>query len=250
MELKELQDRIDEINKLIGETIISVDLNILPIYDGIIKIEKYLSAKYKILSILKEPYDDFENGKPCGGGWDLGEAIRTKKTFHDFAVGKTTFEPMLYATWGILNDFCLWKDMPNVYSNPIMIEAFKSIAYINVKKLPGDTTIPKNVIENAYQQYKEILLKQIEYYAPDIIIGGSTLYNFYQDLGISREQLQNNGSVNYIIKENKLFIEAYHPAQRSGKTGVSQEKYCNDIINSVKIWANNKTENENYYFLF
>jgi hypothetical protein len=242
--IEDLKNKIDEINKLVNEKIVSDVEDTYPITDGIIDIEKYFNAKYKILWILKEPYDEFDDeGKPFGGGWGLDEAIRPKQSIHEFTGGRPTFKPMIYTSWGILNDFCLWDDMDNVERAPTMLDALKSIAYINVKKLPGYTTSHHTVIEYAYHQHKEILLKQIEYYNPDIIIGGSTLYNFYQDLGISRELLQSNDSVNYIIKDNKIFIEAYHPAQRSGTTGVSQEKYCNDIINSVKIWATNNTEN-------
>ncbi len=242
--IADLKNKVDEINKLVNEKIVSDLEDTYPITDGIIDIEKYFNAKYKVLWILKEPYDEFDDeGKPFGGGWGLDEAIRPKQSIHEFTGGRPTFKPMIYTSWGILNDFCLWDDMDNVERDPTMLDALKSIAYINVKKLPGYTTSHRTVIEYAYQQHKEILLKQIEYYNPDIIIGGSTLYNFYQDLGISREQLQRNDSVNYIIKGDKIFIEAYHPAQRSGTTGVSQEKYCNDIINSVKIWATNKTEN-------
>ncbi|MCH8317609.1 MAG: hypothetical protein IIA88_03815, partial [Bacteroidetes bacterium] len=116
-----------------------------------------------------------------------------------------------------------------------MLNALKSVAYINVKKLPGYPTSYDKVIENAYHKYKDILLKQIEYYIPDIIIGGSTLYNFFSNLGFSIEEMQQNKSVNYIIKDGKLFIDAYHPAQRPYRTGVSKEQYCNDIINTAKI---------------
>jgi hypothetical protein len=240
--IEDLKNKIDEIKKLINEKIVSDFEDTYPITDGIIDPEKYFNAKYKILWILKEPYDEFDNeGMPYGGGWGLDEAIRPKQTINEFTSGRPTFKPMIYASWGILNDFCLWNDMDNVENDPTMLDALKSVAYINVKKLPGYTTSHNTVIEHAYEQHKEILLKQIEYYNPDIIIGGSTLYNFYQDFGISREQLQSNDSVNFIIKDNKIFIEAYHPAQRPGTTGVLQDKYCNDIINSVKIWATKKT---------
>lgn len=241
--IKDLQDKVDEINKLVNEKIVSFSPDTYPIRDGIIDIEKYFKAKYKILWILKEPYDEFDDeGKPYGGGWGLDDAIKPKQTFFEFKSGKPTFEPMIYTSWGILNDFCLWNDMDYVKNNSSMLNALKSVAYINVKKLPGYTKSNNQVIEKAYHQYKEILLKQIEYYNPDIIIGGSTLYYFFQDIGILRENLIHNGSVRFIIKNDKIFIDAYHPAQRTGTTGVTQEKYCNDIIDSVKIWASNKSE--------
>jgi len=236
--LNELQDRVDEINKLIEEKIKSKDNpNIFPITDGIIDINKYYNAKYKILWILKEPYDGFDDdGMPSGGDWDLCDVIRKKQTIYDFIGGRRTFKPMIYTSWSILNDFCLWDYMDNVEDNPTMLEAFKSIAYINIKKLPGYTSSSSSVIKNAYQLYKDILLKQIDYYNPDIVIGGSTLDYFFNDLGFKGEEMQKHESVYYIVKDNKIFIKAYHPSQRSSTTEVTQEKYCDDIITTIKLF--------------
>ncbi len=227
----ELQHKIDEINRQVNETMISDNPEICPITDGIIDIDKYLKAKYKILWILKEPYDDFdENGKPFGGGWSLNEVLNQKQTISEFKGGRPTYKPMIYTSWGILNDFCLWENMGNVENDPSMIDALKSIAYINVKKLPGYTKSHFSVIENAYQKYKDILLNQIEFYQPNIIIGGSTLYNFFKDLDLRKELMQKRGSIDFILKNNRIYIDAYHPSQRR----ISQEQYCDDIITTVK----------------
>ena len=236
--IQELQDKADKIDKLIAEKILSEDPEIVAITDGIMDFEKYFHAKYKILWILKEPYDDFnEEGKPFGGDWHLRDAIIPKQTYQEFTGGRKTFEPMIYTTWGILNDFCLWNNMKDLNNDPTMLNALKSVAYINVKKLPGYTSSNPTEIENAYQLHKEILLKQIECYNPDILIGGYTLHLFMNDMGITNEEMIKNGSANYIIKDDKIIIDAYHPAQRPSTTGVSQEQYCNDIIAAVKIWA-------------
>jgi 3'-phosphoadenosine 5'-phosphosulfate (PAPS) 3'-phosphatase len=236
MTIQEITKRSQAIKKRIQQEIIS-DLDIAPITDGIIDIKKYVSSQYKILWILKEPYDGFdEDGNPSGGGWDIADAINPKTTFQEFGGGKPTFKPMIYTCWGILNGFCLWNDMEHVENDPTMLEALKSIAYINVKKLPGNTTSRNNVIEDAYQQHKGILLQQIRDYEPDIVIGGSTLPYLFADLGISA-QLQKHNTVNYAIKDNKIFIDAYHPSQRM----VKQDDYCNDIITAVQLWANGRS---------
>lgn len=241
--IQELKNRINEINILIEGKIKSDNPETFPIYDGIIDIEKYFNAKYKILWILKEPYDEIdEAGNPAGGGWSLPQAINQKKTIYEFGREKTSYKPMLYASWGILNNFCLWNEMNNVEDDPSMLYALNSVAYINVKKLPGRTTSNHSVIENAYQKHKEILLKQIEYYNPDIIIGGATLPFFFKDFGfIENEMLRCNG-LPYIINSNKIYISAYHPAQRTSSTDYSQEAYCDDIINAVKIWTLNNNK--------
>jgi hypothetical protein len=236
--IQELIDLDNEIDQLIKEEIISDNPDLTSICDGIINYDEYFSAKYKILWILKEPYDEIdENGNLSGGGWHLRDVIISRKTIEEYENGRNTFKPMIYATWGIFNDFCLWDIMHDVENDPTMLKVLKSIAYINVKKIPGRKTSNNSEISNAYRLYNRILLKQIWSYNPDIIIGGYTLKLFLNDLGLKREEMVKNGSLDYIIKDNKVFIDAYHPAQRTGNTGVSQEQYCDDIINTVKIWS-------------
>jgi len=90
--------------------------------------------------------------------------------------------------------------MDYIIENPDMLEAFKSVAYINVKKLPGLTKSNHYNISIAYNKYKNILLKQIKYYNPDIIIGGSTLHNFFPDLNIKKCELVRFDNFKYAIK--------------------------------------------------
>lgn len=231
--IEDLQLKTNEIDQIVNSTILSDNPGTIVITDGIIDLEKYQDARFKILWILKEPYCE---GDGTGGGWDLKNDIRLKKTIYDFGKSKRTFKPMTYIAWGIFNNFCLYENMDDVEDDPSMLNALKSIAYINVKKLPGFTTSQSSVIEAAYREYKDILHKQIEDYAPDIIIGGSTLYNFFQQFDFTRDDLKEKGSINYIAKNNKLYIEAYHPAT----TGVSIREYCNDIIETVKEWVDNR----------
>ncbi|MGB4776085.1 MAG: hypothetical protein WBP45_12980 [Daejeonella sp.] len=236
MSLLQLQDKADAIDKIVKSTIKSDTPNTEPITDGIIDIEKYFNAKFKILWILKEPYDSYnEDGIPCGGNWCLKELIREKRNIEDFKgeQGWKTFEPMIYVSWSILNNFSSWDYIPNVETDPTILNTLENIAYINVKKLPGYKTSSSLVIEDAYKQYKEILLKQIEDYNPDIIIGGGTLHHFFSDLGFTREQMQQSENTPYyILKNNKIYIDTYHPANRGNR-----EEYCQGIINAVKIWA-------------
>jgi hypothetical protein len=228
MLIDDLKNKVEEINTLIKEKIFSENPDELePIYDGIIDIERYFDSKYKILWILKEPYDE------DGGGWSVTGLNKYKK-FQDFGGGKKTFRPMIYTSWGILNNFCQWDNMGNVEEEPEMLEALKSVAYINIKKLPGDTKSIESTIANAYQKDKEILLKQIKDYNPDIIIGGSTLHHFYDDLGISKEEMQRNGNITFL--NNKIYIAAKHPSQWS----VPEKEYCDNIINAVKKLVTNK----------
>lgn len=236
-DIDDLKNRVENLKSRIGKEILSENEKVKPITDGIINVEKYFNSKYKILWILKEPYDDFDDeGNPVGGDWGLDEELNKKVVFSEFIGGRRTYLPMIYTSYGILNDFISWGGMENVYKKPSMIDALKSVAYINVKKLPGFTTSVRSVIEDAYRVNKDILNQQIRDYAPDIIIGGSTLYLFFNELGLSNDDFQTLGSVEYAIKNNRIYICAYHPSNRI----VKEEMYCDDIINVVKLWAEQK----------
>ena len=234
MTLENLKQSCLNIDKLINETIKSDIEDTFPITDGLIDPERYFNAKYKILWILKEPVDEIdEDGTPYGGGWSLMEALRPKKTLWEFTGGRRTFRPMIYTTYGILNDFCLYDEMEYVEKDPSILDAFKSIGYINVKKLPGMKMSSNDVIARAYQQYKEILHRQIADYSPDIIIGGSTLQHFFQDLGITPSKMRHEGNVRFAIQNGKVFIDAYHPCYWA----IPRYEYCDDIIKTVEHWA-------------
>lgn len=238
MTARDLIDRCKAFDEIIRQTIISEKEETFSIRDGIVDPERFISAKYKILWILKEPYDEFDaEGLPFGGDWDLKEVIRSKNSISDFASGKPTFKPMIYTSWGILNGFTKWNDMDSVEDDPSMLDALKSVAYINISKLPGFKSTHHSVCTEAYATYKDLLLNQVRLIDADVIIGGGTLHHFLYDLDLINSDRYENGSIVYYQKDGKLYIQAYHPAQRSSSTGVSQQQYCDDIISAVKNWA-------------
>jgi hypothetical protein len=205
-----------------------------PIVDGIVNHYEYLNSKFKILWILKEPYDDLKDGVPCGGGWHFCNDFLAPDGFYKrIKQARSTWHPIIYTTYGLLNDFMQYESMDYIRDDESMAEIVRSIGVINVKKLPGYTrTYDYESICQAYINHKDILLKQVNTYNPDIIIGGSTLQLFYDDLGI-RQGMKNCGSIDYAIKDSKLFIAAYHPAQ----TKIKRDIYVNDILNIAKKWS-------------
>lgn len=209
-----------------------------PIIDGIVDVEKYLNSKFQILWILKEPYDDEEDGFASGGGWHFANDFLAPDGF-DKRMGRSrsTWQPIVYVTFGLLKDFMLFDDMDYIRDNPTMTNIVRHIAVINVKKLPGFTrTYDFGPIATAYNKHKDLLHKQIDTYNPNIIIGGSTLHLFYDELGLKKNDEKKFGCVEYYEKGEKLYIAAYHPAQ----TTVTRDCYVNDIINLVKAWADKK----------
>ena len=126
------------------------------------------------------------------------------------------------------------------------LEAFKSIAYINIKKIPGSVRSFQNEIKKAYNDYKDLLIEQIETYNPKIIICGNTLPYFSMDnyFGkINRKSFDTNPKSRYCyyaLKE-KLFINTFHPAYKPSNndfwTGCVKQ-----IVNAVLNWERNFLE--------
>lgn len=211
---------------------------IKPISDGIIDIEKYLNSKYKILWILKES-NDVVDGK--GGDWSLTKAISELNCWSDQKqTGGITFKRMIYSSYGILHDFTLWSDMPNV-DNAEVFEVLKKIAYINVKKIPGGVSANETKIKEAYIANRDLLIKQIDTYNPDIIIAGNTLQHFFGDLPIKFENKKyvdsKTNNTAYYPDTNRIYIHSWHPSVRPSKIG--EMEYCNEIILAVKDWVDN-----------
>lgn len=234
MILDDLKSKCLEIEK----SILSIKTNnpdIKPISDGIVNIEEYLQSKYRILWILKES-NDVRNGK--GGGWKLNVSMNEdmKDWKEKSRTGKTTFKRIILTTYGIENNFMQMEDIPNINTLDVFT-SIKQIALINVKKIPGGSSSFGKQIALAYKENRHILLKQIELYNPNIIIGGNTLQYFIKDLAVQNELKKKIGNRYYYPEEKKLFIAAYHPNVRP-KT-ISEKDYCNQIINAVKDWEEN-----------
>jgi hypothetical protein len=62
------------------------------------------------------------------------------------------------------------------------LDAFRNIAYINIKKIAGTRKSIDKVLKEAYERDKNILMEQINAYNPNLIIGGNTLHYFENDL--------------------------------------------------------------------
>ncbi|HLN73764.1 MAG TPA: hypothetical protein VK205_10745 [Prolixibacteraceae bacterium] len=197
-----------------------------PITDGIVNTDHYLNAKYRILWILKEPYDEVKNGEGSGGGWDLCERFLNTS---DFATrmhkSESTWMPVCYVVYGILNDLTYAGMQP--LSKKEVAFAIKSIAVINISKLPALTKSFDKEMKEAYKRYKKILHQQIELFNPDIIIGGATLLYFREDLQLDLRLKKN---VRQAVKNSRLYLSVYHPAQ----TKKTRQAYVDDIIGAVK----------------
>jgi hypothetical protein len=198
-----------------------------PITDGVTDVEKYLSSKYKICWVLKEPYDE-EDG--YGGGFDLRKMLTKdlKKENHYF--GKT-WTHIGFVSYSILHDFISLEKIKEMDRKEYM-QSLLHISYINTSKMPSKTGTymkPKALWEG-YKLWRPILYWQLLKYNPDIIIYGYTMNCFWDDLELDKGKENDNENGYFVIKDGKIHIWAYAPSQRT----ITDEKYFNGIINSVK----------------
>lgn len=203
-----------------------------PIYDGVSDIGEYLSQSPKIMWMLKEPYEDStESGKPTGGDWAITDVLKKEDAWKSSNMWKL----MIQINFGIRNNLN-WDDMDYIENNPKMAEELKKMAYINLSKMPGNTTSNDGDLWGCYNVWKNILFEQIELYKPDVIIFGKTFQFFKNDLKIVGDPIcsvSGNWSVDAYKKDDMIFIDAYHPSRKGGER-TWDNKYVNNIINAYR----------------
>ena len=179
--------------------------------DGIVNRDVFNKCKKRILWILKEVNHDGELDD-----WDMCEILRTEiKGEKGINPGwSNTFAPIIYSTYGILNNL-KWHEIPYCNEKPEIIDVLNSIAYMNVKRTSGGANVDYQKLSEAYKENKNLLFNQINEINPSIIIYGGTFYLFENDLDL-------------ISNKNVTHISAYHPAHRGNK-----EIYCNQIIETA-----------------
>lgn len=188
-----------------------------PVRDGIVNFQTYIAAPYRVLWILKEPNDEKD-----GGGWDIRKFLSNGK-FKGYKKWKRTFSLPLRVMYGIFHGFPQWESLPSV--DKIETHTLESIAYINLKKLPGGAHANGAMVANAYKQSKGLILEQIRVFKPHIVICcGMTMWLLRPDLGIPNEEVNKDSEYAHYTKRNSIvFIDTYHPAQISIKHRVHYE---------------------------
>ncbi len=198
-----------------------------PIRDGVADIEAYQQSSPKVMWVLKEPYDDFkEDGSPYGGNYTLMEDLKKNRNAQ-LGTMPLTIQRVIYTTYGIFTDY-EYDDM-GWYYEPETYKYLFQIAYINLSKMPGGTK--SGSMTTKYQIWRDIVLKQFDLYKPDVMIFGHTFQDVKDDLDVRDEDriLTGNGWVDIYRKDNRLYVDAYHP----GIPG-SNRMYVNTIAQNVR----------------
>lgn len=244
---EELASRQDEITDLVyayaKEKGLSND-DIEPITDGVADVEKYLASKRRIMWILKEPYDNFdEDGNPIGGGWSItsdcfsGNGDSGKDPKYD-AWKNRTWQPIIYSMYGYFNGLH-WEDMNWIRDDKDMTRVLQNIAFINVSKMPNHKDSCGSSIGDFYDIWKKVLEQQINLYNPEVIIFANTFHYFKNDLGITNADITEFGKDDLLgafVKDGILYLKAFHPNQK--KKGATRERYVNSIIDAINSFDN------------
>ncbi len=226
--------------------------DIAPIVDGVANLSEFLLRKYRLMFVLKEGYDDFdENGYPIGGGWSMSSADNVKKI-------SLTWRRILQVAYGIFYEKNNFSQIPAVPSRFTASDDYgkilESIIYININKMPAHKTSKDSVVQKNFYFWKDIIGEQIKLYEPDIIIFcGTYKYfkkNFKQMFGtnapVEDEILKGNSSNivkgYFVDSKNRLFIIAVHPGNGFIKGG--DNAYFSDIINPIVDWKKGRLKNK------
>jgi hypothetical protein len=218
----------DELNLRVDQNYVDPNGILKPIYDGIINEELYKNSKARILWILREPYDK-TTGK---GGWNSRDHIDGgPEVFYKVK----TWRRVALVSYGILND-CTYEETLKINDH---FNSLRSIAYLNINKLPAGTTSQgrEKIIGNIYDKCEKLLFDQIELCKPNIIILGATVAFFSEKLGLnwSTDKIINGiGGCSYHLSDRIIF-EANHPGFRKTKYA-DEASYCNGIIKASLDW--------------
>lgn len=222
LELSELKEELDQlVAKLKANGDIEDYQN--PMYDGPLNIDEYFKSDIKIVWVLKEAYDG-ENGE--GGGWNYAEDVGNDPDKYLFNPTKTTWHPISYVSYGIQNNL-LWDEMPYIRNDKTKYHsALRRIAIVNLNKLPakGVTSSPWQEVNKGFNNFKDIIEKQLRILEPDIIIFGGTgdwMHQLYKDSIIEKH----NGDKKALVLNKTTLITLAHPAAR-----IARKQYVDEAV--------------------
>lgn len=206
--------------------------------DGIVDTQTYLDSKPRVCWVLKEPYEAGA-GDGDSGGWSPTSDVLAKPGEHPDLVSSKTYKPMIYITHSLQNGLAPYSAVDKwfVANKPTAAQCLRSIALINISKMPGKSKSIDADIAQKYEYWRPILFWQIRQYQPQIIIFGNTFKYFQTDLGIKNEEVIQgqgmSGDVWYTVKDDVLYVSAYHPSYVP--LGISLEEYVQGIIDVAKL---------------
>ena len=176
--------------------------------DGIVNPDKWVTQEIKPMFLLKEAYGGKES-------WDLINdhiLVKSKKQ-----VDKT-WKKVTQWTYGIMNTsvssspFFDENKIPKEFAN----EYLQSIAIVNVKKIAGGSTSVWAELEEAVDNDKDFLKKEIELIEPTVIVCGYTMSFLEKILGAKIKKTSNKNLYYFTEINGKkvIILDYYHPGNQ------------------------------------
>jgi len=193
---------------------------IAPITDGFIEESTYNNSKYKCCIILKEPFDDFDEGEPCGGDWSFSNIFK-KWDINAPINRQNSISRVSAIVYSINHDFC---DTKNLTSEQLK-EGFAACYWINLSKTPAYSATRYNKeLKRKVKLWSQVVHDQLIQANPDIMLFGYTWDWYYLDFPYnekfdSMKAYPENSSKPKvrILKagEDKISVDAYHPGRKN-----------------------------------
>jgi len=196
------------------------------VHDGIVNYCCYENTNPRILWILKEVYGEE------GEAWDLREFLSCRKCLTSYSNWQATYGLVVKVSQGILSGFLPFEDLKGKAKENIPV--LRKIAVINVGKRPGKEKTPARRLREAFERFGKVVLKQVELIDPDIIIGGSTLGFFYEEIGVGDDEVDKSDPKLYSAeKDGRLWLAAYHTNVRRV---ITHQEYYDGTVRKGKPW--------------
>lgn len=123
-----------------------------------------------------------------------------------------------------------WEKMNRIRNEPSMMDEIKSVAWINLSKMPAKKTSSNGSFEYYYATvWESIVARQISAYCPDVLIFGRTFTAFkqsYKGVVPEHEAALENGMGKIRRVGSQFWIDTYHPG-RKGRI------YVNALIDAL-----------------
>lgn len=206
--------------------------------DGCMDVTAYNNANKRILWVLKE-----HNGNAPEYGTFAPKGVSDVHRMHIFWDMYTdperfsrnvnwyrTLKLIELASRGILNGCSKIDVSENV--RKYSITTFKQLSFVEMGKAPGGSTTSYGRLCRLAKAWGDIVVRQIEYYKPDVIIVAGSQFGLLKKLlkGISAK-VRHVGAAQQYLWNRTPIVHTYHPGYRR----VDRKEWVESVIAAAKI---------------
>ena len=220
------------------------------IWDGVVSPKDYANSPLKIMFLNKESFDD-----PDNGGYDISLGM-AKEIYEGKPILGGEKNTMMLTTKNRLAVLRLLHGNLNSIDNRTLelavndytIDCFREdmlkVAYCNIKKSNGVSKSGKSDLRNHFKRNKEIIVEQISFFNPTLIVGGNIVDGIIENeiewgdnLYIADSHYINIYQI-IVRGKNYPFIDMYHPSWMSLNSANNQERDWKELFQALKYVDN------------